>query len=174
MTPSGWAEATAGPVKVFLSPGTLYCAAEPSRVTTILGSCVSLCLWDSRLRVGGINHYLLPHRCDAGSGLRFGDIAIEQLLEEMRRLGCQAGSLRAKLFGGAAVLGLATGGDPVGDQNVRVALDKLSRYGIPMIARTTGGRSGMLIRLWTESGDVTVRHVVVGATQPVPHRQASR
>jgi chemotaxis protein CheD len=164
--------AAPGPIAIFLSPSTLYCAATPSRVTTILGSCVALCLWDPRLRLGGINHYLLPYRCGAPAGLRFGDTAIERLLEQMVRLGCQAERLQAKLFGGAAVLGLATGGDPVGDQNVRVALAKLCQHGIPLIARRTGGRSGLLIRLFTESGAVTVRPVVRGTTQPVPHCKA--
>lgn len=164
-------EATVVPVEVFLSPGTLYCAAAPSRVTTILGSCVALCLWDSRLRVGGINHYVLPYRCDARPSPRFGDTAIEQLLQEMAVLGCQNETLRAKLFGGAGVLGLATGGDPVGDQNVRVALAKLCQHGIPLIVRQTGGQSGMLIRLFTGSGDVMVRRVARGLTQPVQRCQ---
>jgi chemotaxis protein CheD len=165
------AGAAPGPVEVFLSPCTLYCAAIPSRVTTILGSCVAVCLWDTRLRLGGINHYLLPHRCGAGPNMRFGDTAIEQLLEEMLLFGCQPRSLRARIFGGAAVLGLATGGNPVGNQNVRVALDKLCQHGIPIVGQDTGGRSGMLIRLLTESGDVTVRRVTAGAADPVRPRE---
>lgn len=167
MIRSAVGEARSDPVAIFLSPGTLHCAAVPSRVTTVLGSCVAVCLWDERLRLGGINHYLLPHHCAADPSLRFGDTAIERLLHEMQRLGCQPKSLQAKLFGGAAVLGLATGGDPVGDQNVRVALDKLCQHGIPVIARDTGGASGMLIRMLTESGTVTVRRVTTRATKPV-------
>jgi len=164
--------ATPCPTAIFLLPGALYCAATPSRVTTILGSCVALCLWDTRLRLGGINHYLLPHRCGAHPSLRFGDTAIEQLLEQMTGLGCQPETLQAKLFGGAGVLGLATGGDPVGDQNVRVALAELCRHGIPLIARQTGGQTGMLIRLLTESGDVTVRRIVRGGTEPGQHYES--
>jgi len=167
VTPPPDVQPTPGLVEVFLAPGTLHCAAAPSRVTTILGSCVAVCLWDTRLRLGGINHYVLPYRRGIGPGTRFGDTAIEQLLAQMLRLGCRPESLQAKLFGGAAVLGLATGGDPVGDQNVRVALDKLSRHAIPMIARDTGGRLGRLIRLFTESGDVMVRRVAAGATEPI-------
>lgn len=163
-------DATPGLDAVFLSPGTLHCAALPSRVTTILGSCVAVCLWDSRLRFAGINHYLLPHRHDADPSLRFGDTAIEALLREMQLLGCQRASLQAKLFGGAAVLPSASGGDPVGDQNVRVALDMLCRHGVPVMARVTGGRSGMLIRLFTETGDVMVRRLAAGATARSRHR----
>ncbi len=162
-------EARSDPVAIFLSPGTLHCAAVPSRVTTVLGSCVAVCLWDDRLRLGGINHYLLPHHCAGDRSLRFGDTAIERLLREMMRLGCQPESLQAKLFGGAAVLGWATGGDPVGDQNVRVALDTLCQHGIPIVERDTGGPSGMLIRMLTESGRVTVRRVTAGVTEPLRH-----
>ena len=161
--------AVPGLVEVFLAPGSLHCAAVPARVTTILGSCVAVCLWDRRLRVGSINHYLLPHHCGGEPSLRFGDIAIDMLVEAMLRLGCQPGSLHAKLFGGAAVLGLATGGDPVGDQNVRIALARLCQHGIPVAARDTGGPSGMVIRMLTESGAVMVRRIVSGAAEPAWH-----
>jgi chemotaxis protein CheD len=145
--------------EVFLTPGTLHCASVPSRVTTILGSCVAVCLWDRALRVGGMNHYVLPHRRDDSVSARFGDVAMEHLLGEMLMLGSRMPSLRAKVFGGAAVLPFATGGDPVGDRNVRVALSCLAKCGIPVIARRTGGRSGLLIRLFTDSGEVLVRRV---------------
>ena len=169
-TPSLCNEVTDSLVEIFLTPGALYCTAVPSRVTTILGSCVAVCLWDARLRIGGVNHYLLPYQGDAAPSPRFGDAAIEQLLAEMLQLGCRAGALYAKVFGGAAVLGRATGGDPVGDQNVRVALEKLSRHGIPVIAQSTGGCAGMSIRLLTESGAVTVRRIATAAALDPAYR----
>jgi chemotaxis protein CheD len=170
VTPLPYDDPTPALVAVFLRPGTLHCATVPSRITTILGSCVAVCLWDSRLRLAGINHYLLPHRHGNDPSLRFGDTAIEALLWTMRRLGCQHGSLQAKLFGGAAVLPSATGGDPVGDQNVRVALEMLCRHGIPVMTQLTGGHSGILIRLFTETGVVMVRRVAAGATEQIRHR----
>src|SRR5271156_5187741 len=105
------------PLNVFLPPGLVHCTSVPSRVTTILGSCVAVCLWDKVRRVGGINHFILPYRRDDRPSPRFGDIAIARLVEEMRHLGCDPGSMRAKVFGGAAVLPFASGGDPVGEQN---------------------------------------------------------
>jgi chemotaxis protein CheD len=147
------------PVDVFLPPGVVHCTAVSSRVTTILGSCVAVCLWDKVRRVGGINHFILPYRRDDRPSTRFGDIAIARLVEEMRQLGCDLGSMRAKVFGGAAVLPFASGGDPVGEQNVRVAIERLREHGIPVVAQRTGGRTGLLIRLFTESGDVLVRRV---------------
>jgi chemotaxis receptor (MCP) glutamine deamidase CheD len=53
---------------------------------------------------------------------------------------------------------------------VRVALDMLCRHGVPVMARVTGGRSGMLIRLFTETGDVMVRRIAAGATARSRHR----
>jgi len=151
------------PVEVFLPPGAVHCTEVPSRVTTILGFCVAVCLWDNVRQVGGMNHYILPYRRENRPSPRFGDFAIARLVEEMRRLGCNQDPLRAKVFGGAAVLPFASGGDPVGDQNVRVALERLHVHGIPVIARRTGGRSGLLIRLFTQSGDVMVRRVAAVA-----------
>ena len=144
---------------VFLSPGTIYCAPTPSVVTTILGSCVAVCVWDIRLRMAGMNHYVLPHRAEELHSPRFGDVAIEQLLEGMLRLGCRVASLRAKIFGGAAVLPFGASGETVGHQNVQVALELLRHHGIPLLARRTGGRTGVLIRLYTETGDVMVRRL---------------
>jgi hypothetical protein len=67
--------------KVYLHPGQVFAAAYPTTVTTILGSCVSLCLWDPTLRIGGINHFLLPFWIgDDAASPRFGTVAIESLI----------------------------------------------------------------------------------------------
>jgi chemotaxis protein CheD len=159
----------APPMEVFLPPGVVHCTSVPSRVTTILGSCVAVCLWDRVRRVSGINHFVLPYRRQDRPSSGFGDVAIERLVEEMQRLGCDRGTMRAKVFGGAAVLPFASGGDPVGEQNIRMAMERLREHGIPVIAQRTGGRTGLLIRLFTESGDVLVRRVAstaVGTPRP--------
>jgi len=68
-------------VRVYLQPGQLYASAQPSAVTTVLGSCVAICLWDPLTSVGGMNHYLLPFFAGAGRGTpRFGNVAMAQLL----------------------------------------------------------------------------------------------
>ena len=69
---------------VYLHPGQLVVATQPMQVTTILGSCVAVCLWDPPLGIGGTNHYLLPVGLKTSStGLRYGNVAIEELLERM-------------------------------------------------------------------------------------------
>ena len=89
--------AAPSPAGHFLFPGTVYCAAVPTVISTTLGSCVAVCLWDGTLRLGGMNHFALPHRNQDGQNPRFGDAAIDQLVNGMLRLGCSPGRLRAKI-----------------------------------------------------------------------------
>ena len=152
------------PDRIFLNSGTLFCAPTASVIITVLGSCVAVCLWDAHEHVGGMNHYLLPRRMEELASPRFGDVAIDQLVDGMTKLGCRIGSLRAKIFGGAEVLPFGARGDTVGNQNARIGLERLRRHGIPILTRCTGGRNGILIRLYSETGDVTVRRVA--ATHP--------
>ncbi len=135
-------------------------------VNTILGSCVSVCLWDMHLRIGGMNHYLLPRRLEDHRSPRFGDAAIDRLLDGMKRLGCRIESLRARIFGGAEVLPFGAGGDTIGEQNVRIALERMRHHGIPILSRRTGGHVGILIRLYTDTGDVQVRRLAIAPRMP--------
>jgi len=141
-----------------LLPGELYCDRIPQFLGTVLGSCVAVCLWDSRLRFGGMNHYMLPNRpsnCEASP--RFGDVATPQLIEAMLALGSNIRHLQAKLFGGSYVL---RAGDPsfsVGRRNVEVAVAELRRRRIPIMASRLSGTQGLVIRQCTDCGDVWVR-----------------
>ena len=146
-------------------PGTLHCAAVSTQVTTILGSCVAVCLWDEVRRLGGMNHFVLPRRRHNASGLRFGDEAIARLVNGMIRLGCRAERLQAKVFGGANVLPHCIQGPSVGTQNVETALDYLHQLDIPVVAGQTGGRTGLWIRLHTDTGEVLARPL---ARRPTP------
>ncbi len=157
-TPAQRSPATAEALpEIFLAPGTYYCTPQPTSITTVLGSCIAVCLWDQGLRVGGMNHYVLPRSPSLQEGARYGDIAMAELKQGMIDLGCRVQHLRAKIFGGAAVLSLGGPEDTVGEQNARLAVELLRRDRIPLVARSTGGRSGMLIRMNTGTGEVLVR-----------------
>jgi chemotaxis protein CheD len=149
--------------QVFLEPGALYCGTEPTVVRTVLGSCVAVCLFDRYGRAGGMNHYVLPNSPAGPPSLRYGDVSIEQLIIRICRLGCPMGDLRAKVFGGAAVLPFGAAEDTVGTKNVSIALDLLRSRSIPVLARRTGGPNGLLIRLYTANGSVMVRPIVHAA-----------
>ena len=76
-----------GRKRVYLLPGNLHVSTEPCQITTILGSCVSICLWDKRRRAGGMNHFLLPASAEDGpTSSRFADVATQMLLEQLRAL----------------------------------------------------------------------------------------
>jgi chemotaxis protein CheD len=145
------------PPQVFLMPGALCCPAAPTLVTTVLGSCVAVCLWDGALGLGGMNHYVLPDDPAGVRSLRYGVTAIDALLEAMLERGCRAARLEAKIFGGAAVLSFGAPDNNVGTRNVAVALERLTRYRIPVKARRTGGLSGLWLQLSTGTGEVLTR-----------------
>jgi len=91
---------------VKLLPGEYYVSGDDIVLTTVLGSCVSACLYDSGVGVGGMNHFMLP---DAGEGVasssaRYGSYAMELLINELLKRGARRKSLEAKVFGGANVL----------------------------------------------------------------------
>jgi chemotaxis receptor (MCP) glutamine deamidase CheD len=139
--------------RVFLSPGEVICLAGPALITTVLGSCVSVTLWDKDRRIGGLNHFVLPK---GGASSRYGDNAMLELLEGVLALGAHLRSLEAKVFGGAAVLPVG-GEGTVGTANAAFALGELARRGIPVAGRRTGGERGRLLVFNTESGDAFVR-----------------
>jgi chemotaxis protein CheD len=88
--------------RVYLAPGQLFASGDRVQVTTILGSCVAVCLFDNEAEVGGVNHFLLPHGTPPSP--RFADHATTLLMQRVLALGAERGRLRAKLFGGACVL----------------------------------------------------------------------
>lgn len=146
--------------QVHLFPGEMVCGSESRVITTILGSCVAVCLWDKSLRSGGMNHFLLPSWEHQGEpSLRYGNVAVEALVRGMLKLGSEMGDLRAKLFGGANVLPTSNDGPSIGSSNIDMALHELHRFGIPVVNRHVAGTNGVLIKQFTETGEVWLRPV---------------
>lgn len=139
---------------IFLEQGEIRATAHAEIISTILGSCVSVCLFDPSRRISGMNHFLLAEAGDNPPSSRYGDIAIEQLITTMVQVGANRSRLVAKVFGGGAVLPLAAPHAFIGRDNVRVATQELARHRIPVVAQSTGGTQGMLIKLLTTTGDV--------------------
>ncbi|HSB64828.1 MAG TPA: chemotaxis protein CheD [Thermoanaerobaculia bacterium] len=143
---------------VYLYPGELIATSDPSVISTVLGSCVCVCLLDPVTRSGGANHFLLPHltRGD-GSSCRFGGTAMEALISRMLSLGCQKRNLTARIFGGASQFEVSSGRISIGLQNVHVATRFLEDEGIPIVAQEVGGARGRKLVFHTETGDVFVK-----------------
>ena len=133
----------------------MFASAQPAEVTTILGSCVAVCLWDRYLGIGGINHYMLPtwNGMELASP-KYGNIAIERLTERMLQLGCKKNNLVAKVFGGGEVITVTSSSMHIGERNIMVAEEMLQEQNIPIIGRSTGGKNGRKIIFNTHTGEV--------------------
>lgn len=144
---------------VYLHPGKLYASAEPCVVTTILGSCVAVCLWDPVLGIGGINHFLLPYGPSTGSSSeRFANVAIPSLIRKLLALGGTTRNLQAKLFGGACVIESMQAADRhLGAKNVEAARRTLAAEGIPIVGDDVGGRRGRKLLFRLDDGAAWVK-----------------
>lgn len=156
---AGESIATADAVsRLYLHPGQMFVSTEPTSVTTILGSCVAVCLWDSRCRIGGINHYLLPYGVDGPAGLRYGNVALKRLLRRLIDLGGRKSDICAKLFGGACVIDAFRGKEShLGVKNTRVAREFLADERISIASEDLGGDRGRKIVFQTHDGVAWVK-----------------
>lgn len=142
----------------YLYPGTLFAHREPHLVTTVLGSCVAVCLWDPVARVGGINHYLLP--LWNGEGLstpKYGNIAISKLVERVVACGGSQFRMIAKVFGGASMWHSSPGLYQVGERNIDLAQTQLSELKITVVGADLGGNAGRKVIFNTGTGEALMR-----------------
>jgi chemotaxis protein CheD len=137
---------------LYLHPGQLAAFGEPMVVSTILGSCVSVALYDTGAGVGGLNHFVLAAGGD-GQSPRYAEPACEQLLARLLALGARPARLRAKLFGGGAMFAPTPGRATIGDANVAAARAWLGAQGIPIDASDVGGLVGRRLFLELPSGE---------------------
>ncbi len=142
----------------YLFPSSVFTSTTPCQVTTVLGSCISVCLVDVVKNIGGINHFMLP--LWNGSGLaspKYGNIAIEKLIEKMLLMGSKKENLTAKVFGGANVLDSNINFFNVGERNLNLAVEMLEAANIPIVAKSLGGDKGRKIIFNTATGEVMMK-----------------
>ena len=139
--------------------GGVAASAEPCVMRTVLGSCVSVCLYDPITQIGGINHFLLPGAGnEEGLATRFGVHAMELLINAIMRHGGDRRRLSAKVFGGGNVLtGLTS--PTVGELNSAFALEFLATERIPILARRLGGVDPVQLRYHTDTSQTWVRRL---------------
>ena len=114
-------------------PGEYYVSADDLVVMTVLGSCIAACIWDPRVRVGGMNHFMLPEG-GSDSGGRYGSYAIELLINELMKQGARRETMQAKVFGGGAVMSSFTTMN-VGERNTKFVLDYLQTERIAVVSK---------------------------------------
>ncbi|WP_119967489.1 chemoreceptor glutamine deamidase CheD [Simplicispira lacusdiani] len=114
-------------------PGEYYVSNENLVIMTVLGSCIAACLWDSRMRVGGMNHFMLPDGDSIDVSGRYGSYAMELLINEMLKLGARRETMQAKIFGGAQVMHSFTTMN-VGERNTQFVVNYLHTERIPVVS----------------------------------------
>jgi len=138
----------------YLIPGKIFGAAQPFAISTIVGSGVALCLWDSVHNIGGMNHFILPDGPeDSPNTTRYANVANPALLKRMLELGAQRNSLEARIFGGSLPgVTFRNDGDCLGDRNVHVATNFLKINSIRLVQREVGGTQGRKLVFHTDDG----------------------
>lgn len=147
----------------YLLPGELRCAAVPARYTTILGSCIAVCLYDPVSGIGGLNHYLLPGPApDADpEPLRWSGRANQELFERVLAAGARRDRLQAKTFGGASISPRQVADSlRIGDRNAREALAALLAWHVPLVSHDVGGNTGRKLIFETHTGKAWVKTLV--------------
>ena len=147
-------------LKHYLYPSAIYAHASPSIVTTILGTCVSVCIWDFYTQKGAINHYMLP--LWNGEGLaspKYGSIAIRKTIDKMKEMGSLQTNLRAKIFGGKSKSDGSSDFFLIGERNIEIAYAILEKENIPVISANVGGKYGRRIQFFTDTGDVYLNFI---------------
>jgi chemotaxis protein CheD len=146
-------------LRKFLRPGEFCSARRPMMAETLVGSCVTVCLFNAKAGFGAMNHFLRDRpRSESGANIgQFGTTATRHIVSAALRFDADPRHYRASIFGGAAVLkvGAAEGG--IGQANVEAALEVLQAAGIRVVHKEVGGTRGRRVKFNTQTGEIECR-----------------
>ncbi len=150
---------------VYLQPAEFYIGEKPTKVVTVLGSCVSVTLFNKRLGIGAICHATLPV-CRTRKGCRkyckdafkYTDCSIKFMLKKFRDLGIAEHEIEIKVFGGADTLA-SRRENTIGTMNVRTALETIRAKSLQIIAADVGDSFGRKLIFHTDTGDVFLKRL---------------
>ncbi|BBO68971.1 putative chemoreceptor glutamine deamidase CheD 2 [Desulfosarcina alkanivorans] len=155
---------------VYLNSAELCFAQRPARVTTVLGSCITVTLFHPTTRTAAICHALLPRGkqksgCgeESGKPFKYVDEVIPIMVARMRRYGIQPRQLEAKLFGGADMFPAGQKHQfqiPVGRQNIEAAMQAIASEGLHLKVAEVGGKYGRKLFFYTHTGVVMVKPIL--------------
>ena len=167
--------------KVFaarLLPGEYYVTRHGEMVTTVLGSCVSACVRDSRLQIGGMNHFMLPLDGSQGTSAwgaavsaatRYGNVAMERLINDILKLGGRREDLELKLVGGGRVLAEMT--TDIGARNIQFVRDYVRDEGFKVLGEDLGDVFARKVIYFPESGRIRVRKLNAHSDRSLAQRE---
>ena len=142
----------------YLEPGYMFCLKKPGTLHAVVGACVVVCLWDIRLRFGGMNHFLYPSTHDPAQATpKYGNVATLGLIRLMEQAGCRKEDMVAQILGGAAPRNRED--HDLGIRNATAAREVLRRKGIFVGSEDIGGTMGRKIVFDTATGHVMILKV---------------
>ncbi len=152
-----------------VDPGEYYISCQDEYIFTRLGSCITACIWDPVMHIGGLNHFLLPERKAHDNwhqltsySCRYGNWAMEQLINSILSAGGQRRNLQAKIFGGAKLGGMSI--INVGESNIEFVRQYLATEGIEIIAEDVGGIWPRKVMFHPKTGKAKVKRL---SSEPV-------
>jgi len=148
--------------KITIHIGELYATTRPMVIHTLVGSCVSVCLFDPTRQIGGMNHILLPGKADMtkfDAPARYGIYAMELLINKIMKLGGNRHELIAKIFGGAHLLPAISYENGIGRKNVAFVTEFLRNESIRIISHDIEGHESRRIYFHTDTGDVFLKRI---------------
>ncbi len=149
-----------GVTEILLQPGELYFGGVSTRIRTLLGSCVAITMWHPARMVGGMCHYMLPHRQRPGRPLdgKYADEAMALLLLEVARHNTRPEEYQVKLFGGGNMFPDLSSKSTVAERNIAIAHRLMARHHLQMSAQDLGRSGHRNVLFDISNGHVWVRH----------------
>ncbi len=151
-----------GITTIKILPGEFYVSQKNERIETILGSCISACVRDPVAGVGGMNHFMLPvnkNTRDAqelSDANRYGNFAMENLVNTLLSKGAKRERLEFKLFGGGRIMSSMTN---IGWYNIGFAFDYIYTEGFKIVSQDIGDIYPRKVLYYPLSGRVRVRRL---------------
>ncbi|MFI4984036.1 MAG: hypothetical protein ACHP6I_02430 [Rickettsiales bacterium] len=140
-------------VKIY-SGGCYSTATTGELIVTILGSCIACCMHDPVLKIGGMNHFLLPGDNNSATSARFGIHSMELLINELLKKGAIKSRLEVKIFGGARVMQYTQN---IGDKNIEFVKGFITKEKLLLTGEDVGGLSPRRLHFFPDSGKVMLR-----------------
>lgn len=138
----------------FLQPGYILASCEHHLIHIVLGSCVAVCLWDSKSNFGGACHFIYPHLEQQEANGKFGEVAVPHLIGLMEELSSTTSDLRAHIVGGGTKSQAAV--SSIGNENAAIAEAILKKCHIKIVTKEVGGSIGRKVIYDTMSGKILV------------------
>lgn len=156
-------------------PGEFYVTAHNEAITTILGSCISACVRDPKAGLGGMNHFMLPISNSASSieqanAARYGNFAMEQMINDILRNGGTRQNLEVKIFGGGRVM---RGITDVGKKNIDFVKEYIELEGLRLLAEDVGGKYPRKVMYHPKTGKVKMKKLINQHNNTVESRDES-